>query len=307
MSTPKLFPVKPNEKKSVQPRRSKLPVAVTKSAPSCPPQEQTKTPSSPPQEQTKTSSCPPQEHTKTPSCPPQEQTKTKRREMPKITESNSELKKSSRRPVSVPTATPSLSLTRSVSASIVETRDRPRARHKPPVLSYNHLSQENQRLQGDLASLRQEETERREEQCLLRSEIEHLTVRLTAANTAVSELSEGAKTHREQTDKLLSVLEGQGIDPLSGEEVLTREERMDTSRVSAERTRALTEYLNEQTARYREIQSNLREGREEILRLLSEQRGETGGNIETILTVVSLVHTPGSTGTTEEVPHSACD
>ena len=206
--------------------------------------------------------------------------------------------KSSQKPVTAPPATPSLSLPRAASASLIETRDRSRARHKPPVLSYNQLSQDNQRLRREMLYLRsaleKEGTERREEHEAMSSEVSHLTVRLTEANSAVSQLSAEASTHQEQSHKLLSLLEGRGVDPLSGDEVLTREQRLSTSRAAAERTRAITEFLNRQSARHTAIQTSLREKREAMLTLLS------GDVIDTRF----LATSPVPTGIRELLPHS---
>ena len=261
MSTPKLLPAKPSDTKSVQLKRSMLPVAKSVL-----------------------------------SCPPQEQTRTKHSKMPKTPELKSELKKSSQKPMS-------LSLPRAVSAGLIETGDRPGVRQKPPSLSYNHLSKENQRLQRELSALRsaleERETEATEEAGAMSSEITHLTARLNAATSAVSGLSGDLTARQEQTDRLLSLLEGRGIDPLSGEEVLPREQRLAASRAAAERTRARTEYLDRQTARHTEIQGILREKREELLSLLSEDQQEELGDIIDQRFLASPTPTP-------EVSHHSC-
>ena len=124
--------------------------------------------------------------------------------------------------------------------------------------------------------------------------VSHLTVRLTEANSAVSQLSAKVSSHQQQTRKLLSLLEGRGLDPLSGGEVMTQEPRMSNSRAAAERTRAITEYLNRQSARHTEIQTSLREKREDILCLLS------GDIIDTRF----LATSPVPTGIGELLPHS---
>ena len=170
-----------------------------------------------------------------------------------------------------PPTTPSLSIARSVSATHIETR--PRARPKQP-LSYNGLSQENHALQSEVSSLRsllqQVEFEKTEQQTALQSEIKILSQDLEGASAAVSQLSNVATTQREQITELVAVLESKGINPISGDEVTSREVSIQTSLAATDRTRALSESLKSQNHNYSLMLDQLRGKRMEMFSILSQ-------------------------------------
>ncbi|KAI6646725.1 hypothetical protein LOD99_12845 [Oopsacas minuta] len=214
-------------------------------------------------------------HKPTPLCPPDETPRklNYKQTEPKTPKQNSNvvLKK---RPLS---ATPSLTFPRSVSASNLDTR--PRIRPKQQVLSYNNLSQENHKLQGELSSLRsllqQVEFEKAEQFASSHSEITKLSLGLEEATSNVTSLSNDVKTQQDQITELLSVLEGKGIDPLSGEVIITKDQRMQDSIAAVEKTKIVSESLQIQNSKFTNMLDDLRDKRLQMSSLLTKDQQET--------------------------------
>lgn len=171
-----------------------------------------------------------------------------------------------------PPTTPSLSFPRSNSATHIETR--PRVRPKQP-LSYNGLSQENHTLQSEVSTLRsllqQVEFEKTEQQTALQSEVKILSQELEEATSANSQLSSDVITQKVQITELVAVLENKGINPISGDEVTSREESIQTSLVAAEKTMRLGESLKTHNENYNVMLDQLRGKRLEMISLLSQE------------------------------------
>ena len=193
-----------------------------------------------------------------------------------------------------PPTTPSLSFPRSVSASHIETR--PRVKPKQP-LSYNGLSQENHVLQSEVSSLRsllqQVEFEKIEQQTTLQSEVKILSQDLEEATASISQLSNDVTTQKYQITKLVAVLENKGINPISGDEVTSREESIQTSITAAEKTKRLSESLKSQNYNYSVMLDQMRGKRMEMLNLLSQEERDALIVNKFSVTDLEYNYTPG--------------
>ena len=168
-------------------------------------------------------------------------------------------------------ATQSLSIGRSASTTQIEVQRTPRVKGKQTVLSYRKLSQENKQLRNNLAALRatlsEVELDRGEERSSLTSEIELLSKRLAESNTSVTQLSEQSIRKGERVDRLISVMERIGIDPVSGEEVVSEDERKQARVAAMEKTRFLADRLTRQMERCDQMCAEMEEKMEEMLAL----------------------------------------